>query len=90
MALPCPQRVCHLPCMAVINDFDLVLVLVKQPSPLCFPVRAARTSFKLQRQKGEMSGLTDTRNRENVCKSCIEYDERLMMESLHLGLWLKQ
>lgn len=71
--------------MAVINGSDPVLVLLKQPRPLCFPVRA---SFKLQRKKGDIFGLTGTRNRENVCKTCVEYDEGLEMESLHLVLWL--
>lgn len=92
MALSCPQSVSHLWCMAVINGSDPVLVLVKQPSALCFPVRAARASFKLLRKKGKTSGLTDTRNRENVCKTCIDYDDGLVMESLHLcqKQWLKQ
>lgn len=88
--MPCPQRVSYLQCIVVINGSDPVLVLVKQPSPLCSPVRAGRASFKLQRKEGKMSGLTDTRKRDNVCKTCIEYDEGLVMESLHLGLWLKQ
>lgn len=57
MALSCPQSVSHLWCMAVINGSDPVLVLVKQSSALCFPVRAARASFKLLRKKGKMSGL---------------------------------
>lgn len=54
VALPCPQRVSYLQCMVVINGSDPVLVLVKQPSPLCSPVRAGRASFKLQRKKGKI------------------------------------
>lgn len=74
MTLLCPHRVSHLWYMAMIDDSDPVFVLVRQPSPLCFPVRAGGASFKLRRKKGKMSGLTDTRNRENVYKTCIEND----------------
>lgn len=81
MALSYPQRVSHLWCMAVINDSARALVLGKQPSPLCFPVRAGRASSNLQRKKEEISGLTDSRNRDKVYKTCIEYDEGLVMES---------
>lgn len=80
MALSYPQRVSHLWCMAVINDSAPALVLGKQPSPLGFPVRAGRASASLQRKK-EISGLSDSRNRDKVYKTCIEYGEGLVMES---------
>lgn len=85
MALSRPQRASLLQCMTVIDDSDPVLLLVRQPSPLFFPVRAGRASFKPERKKGKISGLTGTRNRDKVYKTCIENDEGLVMESLHIG-----
>lgn len=60
MALPCLQRISYVWHMAVINDSDPDLMLVRYPSPLCLFVSIDRAFFKMQRKKGKMDRSPDT------------------------------